>query len=132
MAVFGILHFLVPGTGPSTTLAALQAASTVVQFIIVYVLTENLALPIGLYFSMDFINSALFSTSDSGVPTLVRVNQGLTAEPSVVALIILSTALLTLRVAAWVRLTCGVIPVGGCFARTGSKPKPTKSQKIDK
>lgn len=113
--IFGLPHFLVPAQGALPIFAAIQAVSAVVYFTTAYVLTESLALPIGLHFSMNFTNAALFPTGSS-VPALVRMNQTLSADPLVIAVTGVSTVLLTLGVVAWVRVTRGSVSVTNCFS----------------
>jgi membrane protease YdiL (CAAX protease family) len=130
VVVFGLPHFLVPYEGASTVFAALQAVSAVVYFTTAYVLTESLALPVGLHFSTNFALDALLPPAGSSVPALARIDRTLTAEPSVVAVVLFSTALLTLGVVAWVRLTRGTVSVRECFEteRVGAGPSARGEQ----
>ncbi len=114
VVTFGVLHSLVPARGATATFAVLQAVLGAVYFTAAYVLTESLALPIGIHFAMNFTNAGLFPTNSS-VPALVRVNQTLTVEPSVVGVPVVLTLLLTLAVVAWVRLTRGAVSISDCF-----------------
>ena len=122
VVVFGVTHALVPAQGATATFAAVQGVLAVVYYTTAYVLTEHLALPIGLHFSMNFTNAALFPTGSS-VPALVRVEQTLTIEPSVLIVPVVSTVLLTLGIVGWVSFTRGTVSVADCFA-TPSQESP--------
>lgn len=115
--LFGLPHAFVPAPGASTTFAALQAVTSVVYFTTAYVLTESLALPIGLHFSMDYATVIVFTSAESGAPALVRVDRTLAAEPGVIGGIVVGTTALTLAIVAWVRLTRGAVSIEGLFTR---------------
>ncbi|MEZ3117386.1 type II CAAX prenyl endopeptidase Rce1 family protein [Halobaculum sp. MBLA0147] len=120
--LFGVPHVFVPAAGASATFAAVQGVVAVVYYTAAYVLTEQLALPVGLHFSMNFMTGAVFPAADSGVPALVRFDRSFTGDPSVVGVMVVATVLLTLAVAAWVRLTRGEVSVRECF---GTDAPPT-------
>lgn len=116
--LFGLPHAFVPAQGASSTFAALQAVASVVYFTTAYVLTESLALPIGLHFSMNYATVAVFTSAESGAPALIRVDRTLAAEPGVIGGFVAGTTILTLGVVAWVRLTRRVVSVEELFHRT--------------
>ena len=108
--LFGSLHLNAGAPGLSTGVAVLQAVVGGVYFGIAYVLTDSLALPVGIHFSTNLWATVVFGQPDSGYPTAFRLTRRIDLGADLIVLLILPAGVLIAAVFLWVRATRGEIP----------------------
>jgi hypothetical protein len=108
--LFGSLHLNAGAAGLSTGVAVLQAVVGGVYFGIAYVLTDSLALPVGIHFSTNLWATVVFGQPDSGYPTAFRLTRRIDLGADLIALLVLPAGVLIAAVFLWVRATRGEIP----------------------
>jgi membrane protease YdiL (CAAX protease family) len=108
--LFGSLHLNAGAAGLSTGVAVLQAVVGGVYFGIAYVLTDSLALPVGIHFSTNLWATVVFGQPDSGYPTAFRLTRQIDLGADLTVLLVLPAGVLIAAVFLWVRATRGEIP----------------------
>ena len=109
--VFGLPHATAAAEGVSITFAVFQAVVAGLYFGLAYLLTDSLALPIGLHLSTNFWVASVFGQPDSAFPALLRLERNLQADPTGVIVVLVPAIVLVGLIVGWVRLTRGDISV---------------------
>jgi membrane protease YdiL (CAAX protease family) len=73
--VFGALHVNAGAAGLSTAVVVFQAVVGGLYFGLAYVLTDSLALPVGIHFSTNLWTAVVFGQPDSGFPAAFRLTR---------------------------------------------------------
>jgi len=115
---FGPLHALVAADGISAAFAGVQAAVAGGYFALAYVLTDSLALPVGIHLSTNLWTTTVFGFPDSGFPALVRLQRDLGTGPEALAVVLVPAVALVGLIVAWVWLTRGTVSLGDSAGTT--------------
>jgi membrane protease YdiL (CAAX protease family) len=108
--LFGSIHLNAGAAGLSTGVVVLQAVVGGLYFGIAYVLTDSLALPVGIHFSTNLWTAVVFGQPDSGYPTAFRLTRRIDLGPDLIVLLLLPAGVLVATVFTWVRATRGEVP----------------------
>jgi len=108
--LFGSVHFNAGAEGLSTGVVVLQAVVGGLYFGIAYVITDSLALPVGIHFSTNLWTTVVFGQPDSGYPTVFRLTRRIDLGADLIVLLVLPAGVLIAAVFLWVRATRGEIP----------------------
>lgn len=103
--LFGSIHFAAGASGLSTSVVILQAIIAGLYFGIAYVLTDSLAIPVGIHFSTNLWTTVVFGEPDSGYPMFAGFNRSVELELDLLLSLILPSILLLLAVVVWVKVT---------------------------
>lgn len=105
--LFGALHLNAGAAGLSTGVVVLQAVVGGLYFGIAYVLTDSLALPVGIHFSTNLWTTVVFGEPDSGYPAAFRLTRQIDLGVDLVALLVVPAGILVAAIFAWARATRG-------------------------
>jgi len=108
--VFGALHLNAGVAGLSASVAVTQAVIGGLYFGLAYVLTDSLALPVGIHFSTNLWTTVVFGQPESGYPAAFRLTRPFDLSADLIVVLLLPTAVLVAAVVLWVRATRGEIP----------------------
>ncbi len=108
--VFGALHLNAGAAGLSASVAVTQAVIGGLYFGLAYVLTDSLALPVGIHFSTNLWTTVVFGQPESGYPAAFRLTRPFDLSVDLIVVSLLPTAILVAAVVLWVRATRGDIP----------------------
>jgi membrane protease YdiL (CAAX protease family) len=75
--IFGIPHISAIAEGASPSFAVFQASVAALYFGIAYVLTDSIAMPIGIHFMSNFWFTSILGAPENGFPALARVERNL-------------------------------------------------------
>jgi membrane protease YdiL (CAAX protease family) len=107
--VFGALHLNAGAAGLSASVAVTQAVVGGLYFGLAYVLTDSLALPVGIHFSTNLWATVVFGQPESGYPAAFRLTRPFDLSADLIVVLLLPTAVLVAAVVLWVRATRGEI-----------------------
>lgn len=107
--VFGALHLNAGAAGLSASVAVVQAVVGGLYFGLAYVLTDSLALPVGIHFSTNFWTTVVFGQPESGYPAVFRLTRPFDLSADFIVVLLLPTVVLVAAVVLWVRATRGEI-----------------------
>lgn len=108
--LFGSLHLNAGAEGLSTAVVVLQAVVGGLYFGLAYVLTDSLALPVGIHLSTNLWTVVVFGQPDSGFPAAFRLTRPFELGPELVIIYLLPVGVLVAAVVGWVRATRGEFP----------------------
>ena len=108
--LFGSLHLNAGAEGLSTGVVVLQAVVGGLYFGIAYVITDSLALPVGIHLSTNLWTTVVFGQPDSGYPTAFRLTRQINLGADLIVLLMLPAGVLIAAVFILVRATRGEIP----------------------
>ncbi|MEZ3165122.1 CPBP family intramembrane glutamic endopeptidase [Halorubrum sp. RMP-47] len=108
--LFGMVHLNAGAAGLSTEFAVLQAVVGGLYFGIAYVLTDSLALPVGIHLSTNLWTTVVFGQPDSGFPAAFRLTRQISLGTDVILLLFFPAGVLVAAVFIWVKLTRGEHP----------------------
>ena len=108
--LFGSVHLNAGAEGLSTGVAVLQAVVSGLYFGIAYVVTDSLALPVGIHFSTNLWATVVFGQPDSGYPAAFRLTRQIDLGADLIVLLFLPVGVLVATVLMWVRATRGELP----------------------
>ena len=108
--LFGILHLNAGAAGFSTAVAVLQAVVGGLYFGLAYVLTDSLALPVGIHLSTNLWAKVVFGQPDSGYPAAFRLTRPFDLGADLLVIYLLPVVVLVAAVFGWVRATRGELP----------------------
>lgn len=108
--VFGALHVNAGATGLSTGVVVLQAILGGLYFGLAYVLTDSLALPIGIHLSTNLWLTVVFGQPDSGFPAAFRLTRPFDLGAELIIILFLPVGILIAAVFGWILATRGEIP----------------------
>ncbi|TSD08996.1 hypothetical protein DP107_17145 [Haloglomus irregulare] len=108
--LFGSIHLNAGAAGLSTPVVVLQAVVGGLYFGLAYVLTDSLALPVGIHLSTNLWATVVFGQPDSGYPAAFRLTRPFDLGPELVVTLLLPAGILVAAVLLWVRVTRGEIP----------------------
>ena len=108
--VFGALHLNAGAAGLSASVAVTQAVVGGLYFGLAYVLTDSLALPVGIHFSTNLWTTVVFGQPESGYPAAFRLTRPFDLTADLMIVLFLPTVVLVAAVVLWVRATRGRIP----------------------
>jgi membrane protease YdiL (CAAX protease family) len=114
--LFGSFHSLSAIEGGSPAFAVLQATTAGLYFGFAYVLSGNLALPIGIHLSTNVWVVSVFGQSGTGFPALVRFDRSLEIGWETVPTFLFPTVVLFALILGWVFLTQGSLTWDGIFS----------------
>lgn len=100
--VFGVIHIGSGAEGLSTGVVVLQAVIGGIYFGIAYVMTNSLAIPVGIHLSTNVWTTVVFGQVDTGYPMVFTLKRDVSFEPSLIISLVLPSVLLVLCVVAWV------------------------------
>ncbi len=75
--IFGIPHISAIAEGASPSFAVFQASVAALYFGIAYVLTDSIAMPIGIHFISNFWFTSILGATENGFPALARIERNL-------------------------------------------------------
>lgn len=107
--LFGALHVNAGAAGLSTAVVVLQAVVGGLYFGLAYVLTDSLALPIGIHFSTNLWTTVVFGQPDSGFPAAFRLTRPIDLGAELIIVLFLPVGVLVAAVFVWIRATRGEI-----------------------
>jgi membrane protease YdiL (CAAX protease family) len=116
--LFGALHVNAGAAGLSTAVVVLQAVVGGLYFGLAYVLTDSLALPIGIHFSTNLWTTVVFGQPDSGFPAAFRLTRPIDLGVELIVVLFVPVGILVAAVFAWIRATRGEIPDASLGATT--------------
>ena len=108
--VFGAFHLNAGAAGLSASVAVTQAVIGGLYFGLAYVLTDSLALPVGIHFSTNLWTTVVFGQPESGYPAAFRLTRPFDLSADLIVVLLLPTAVLVVAVVLWVRATRGEVP----------------------
>lgn len=108
--LFGALHVNAGVAGLSTAVVVLQAIVGGLYFGLAYVLTNSLALPIGIHFSTNLWLTVVFGQPDSGFPAVFRLTRPFDLGAELILILFLPVGVLIAAIFLWVKATRGEIP----------------------
>ena len=108
--VFGVLHLNAGAAGLSTSVAVIQAVVGGLYFGLAYVLTDSLALPVGIHFSTNLWTTVVFGLPESGYPAAFRLTRPFNLSADLIVMLLLPAAVLVAAIVLWVRVTRGEVP----------------------
>ena len=108
--LFGSIHLNAGAAGLSTPVVVLQAVVGGLYFGLAYVLTDSLALPVGIHLSTNLWLTVVFGQPDSAFPAAFRLTRPFDLAPELVVTLLLPAGVLVAAVLLWVRMTRGEIP----------------------
>lgn len=108
--LFGSLHLNAGAAGLSTAVVVLQAVVGGLYFGLAYVLTDSLALPVGIHLSTNLWTTVVFGQPRSGYPAAFRLTRPFSIGPDLIVILFLPVGVLVAAIFVWVRLTRGAIP----------------------
>ncbi|WP_170938239.1 MULTISPECIES: CPBP family intramembrane glutamic endopeptidase [unclassified Halorubrum] len=108
--VFGAIHLNAGAAGLSASVAVVQAVVGGLYFGLAYVLTDSLALPVGIHFSTNLWTSVVFGQPESGYPAAFRLTRPFDLGADLIVVLLLPTAVLIVAIMLWVRVTRGEVP----------------------
>lgn len=108
--LFGSIHLNAGAAGLSTGVVVLQAVVGGLYFGIAYVLTDSLALPVGIHFSTNLWTAVVFGQPGSNYPMAFRLTRRIDLGPDLIVLLLLPAGVLVATVFTWVRATRGEVP----------------------
>lgn len=108
--VFGMLHVNAGAAGLSTPVVVLQAIVGGLYFGLAYVLTDSLALPVGIHFSTNLWTTVVFGQPESGFPAAFRLTRPFALGIELIIVLLFPVGILLIAVFVWVRATRGEIP----------------------
>ena len=108
--LFGMLHLNAGAAGFSTAVAVLQAVVGGLYFGLAYILTDSLALPVGIHFSTNLWATVVFGQPDSGYPAVFRLTRSFDLGVDILVIYFLPVVVLVAAVFGWVRATRGGFP----------------------
>lgn len=108
--VFGALHLNAGAAGLSTGVVVFQAVVGGLYFGLAYVLTDSLALPVGIHFSTNLWTTVVFGQPDSGFPAAFRLTRPFDLGAELITVLLIPVVILVAAVFVWVRATRGEIP----------------------
>jgi CAAX amino terminal protease family. len=104
--------------GLSTTVVVLQAVVGGLYFGLAYVLTDSLALPVGIHFSTNLWITVVFGQPDSGFPAAFRLTRPFDLGFELITVLFLPVGVLIAAIFLWVKATRGEIPKASLGATT--------------
>jgi len=116
--VFGMLHVNAGAAGLSTPVVVLQAVVGGLYFGTAYVLTDSLALPVGIHFSTNLWTTVVFGQPESGFPAAFRLTRPFALGVELIIVLFFPVGILLLAVFLWVRATRGEVPEASLRATT--------------
>ena len=75
--IFGIPHISAIAEGASPSFAVFQASVAALYFGIAYVLTDSIAMPIGIHFMSNICFASILGATENGFPALARIERNL-------------------------------------------------------
>jgi membrane protease YdiL (CAAX protease family) len=108
--LFGAIHVNAGAAGLSTAVVVLQAVVGGLYFGLAYVLTNTLALPIGIHLSTNLWLTVVFGQPDSAFPAIFRLTRPFDLGAELIITLFLPAGVLVAAIFAWVRTTRGEIP----------------------
>jgi len=88
----------------------LQAVVGGLYFGTAYVLTDSLALPVGIHFSTNLWTTVVFGQPESGFPAAFRLTRPFALGVELIIVLFFPVGILLLAVFLWVRATRGEVP----------------------
>lgn len=76
--IFGIPHILAIADGATPYFAMVQASMAALYFGLAYVMTNSLAVPIGIHFISNFWFTSVFGGPENGFPAVARIERTMT------------------------------------------------------
>ena len=108
--LFGAIHVNAGAAGLSTAVVVLQAVVGGLYFGLAYVLTDSLALPIGIHLSTNLWTTVVFGQPDSGFPAIFRLTRPFDFGAELIIILFFPVGVLVTAIFVWVRMTRGEIP----------------------
>lgn len=75
--IFGLPHIFAIAEGASPSFAVFQASVAALYFGIAYVLTDSIAVPIGIHFMSNIWFASILGATENGFPALARIERNL-------------------------------------------------------
>lgn len=75
--IFGIPHLFAIAEGASPSFAVFQASVAALYFGIAYVLTDSIAMPLGIHFMSNFWFTSILGAMENGFPAVARIERNL-------------------------------------------------------
>lgn len=101
--IFGIPHIFAIAEGASPNFAVFQASIAALYFGIAYVLTDSIAMPIGIHFMSNFWFTSVLGATENGFPALARIERNLQLGSNAVIEFLLPVVLLIGLIIAYSR-----------------------------